>query len=388
MKKSIVTACVFACVGAMPLVAQEINLDAVRQISTHIGEMRANLQNSDTSRPETIVFEPYQLAEDMFSRGDLVYLMRHGPTDWSKRDANNVAPTDCANQRVMTDEGAEQMAELGEILAGNGVIPAQIVVSEWCRNQQTYRSIIEGFSRVDPTLLAGLQTEVDPEVNLLLSLQGAPSVELLRERISRWDGDPERPGPLLIISHYTNIEELTQFRVFEGEALVIDPKLDNRVIGYFRLNSAGPDEGHFADALESPLLDGNEAFQMVERFYSAVGNKDLGELDALLSDGWVSRGLSEGGGDQDVVDFLTEVQNVSGGLSGARFAVQDVYTDDDVVTVIGEVSGIHDGEIFGIPGTGRPVSFGAIAVHRVVDGQISETWQIADRVALIQQLSE
>ena len=194
----------------------------------------------------TIRFEPYQMLDEVL-RGDLVFLMRHGPTDWSKRDIKNVAPTDCENQRIMTPEGLEQMRDFGFLLAGNSLVPSKIVVSEWCRNQQTLDMIMDGISLWDLDAPGKVEIEVDPEVNLLLSLQGAENVSSLRERIAAWDGDPE-DGPLLIISHYTNIEELTQFRVFEGEMLMIDPKRESRVLGYLRLSSAGPDVGHFPEA--------------------------------------------------------------------------------------------------------------------------------------------
>ena len=42
-------------------------------------------------------------------------------------------------------------------------------------------------------------------------------------------------GPLLAILHFTDIEELTNFSVYEGEMVMIDPKRDNRVLGYVRL---------------------------------------------------------------------------------------------------------------------------------------------------------
>lgn len=34
---------------------------------------------------------------------------------------------------------------------------------------------------------------------------------------------------------------MLDYRVYEGEALVVDPRRDGRVIGYFRLRNAGPD---------------------------------------------------------------------------------------------------------------------------------------------------
>ena len=227
----------------------------------------------------------------------------------------------------------------------------------------------------------------DPDVNLLLSLGGAPNVKNLRERISSWDGNPDRSGPLLIISHYTNIEELTQFRVLEGEILIIDPKLDNRVLGYVRLDSAAPDVGHFADALDSPLLESSEALSMVERYYEAIGKSDLNALGEIVSDGWVTHGLTNAN-ESDVEGFLSSVEAVSSGLSDRKFELIETYVAEDVVTVIGKVSGQHTGEIFGIPATGNDVEFQSIAVHLIEDGQIAESWQMADRVSLIQQLSE
>lgn len=222
----------------------------MRQISTHMGEMVSEMLAPGVTRaePDTLRFEPWQMIDEMFTRTDVVYLMRHGPTDWSKLDVKDVAPTDCGDQRILSAQGAEDMRNLGTLMAHNGILPGRIVVSEWCRNQQTLDTLFEGFDRVDPALKEAIPVETSADLNLLLSLQGAADVTALRERVSAWDGmigeDPAE-GPLLLISHYTNIEELTDFRVYEGEILVLDPDRDNRVLGYMRLKSAAPDIGHF-----------------------------------------------------------------------------------------------------------------------------------------------
>ena len=170
--------------------------------------------------------------------------MRHGPTDWSKLDIKDVGPSDCANQRILSPEGREAMQNLGTLMAQNGVLPGEIRVSQWCRNQQTVEELLAGMDAVDPSLSGAIPVSTHPELNLLLALQGAPDVGGMREMIRLWNGSDGK-GPLLMISHFTNIEELTQFTVFEGEILVIDPKRNNRVLGYLRLRSAAPDVGHF-----------------------------------------------------------------------------------------------------------------------------------------------
>lgn len=218
----------------------------MKQVSTHIGEMSVEMDAEDLGDGtlETLRFEPWQMLDEMFQRDDVVYLMRHGPTDWNKLDIKNVAPTDCANQRVMDEDGMSDMQRMGFILAENGIKPSQIVVSEWCRNQQTMQNLMAGFETSQPGSMDEIDIQTSADLNLLLSLQGAPNVSALREMISEWDGG-DGNGPLLLISHFTNIEELTEFSVYEGEVLVIDPKRDNRVIGYFRLSNAEPDIGHF-----------------------------------------------------------------------------------------------------------------------------------------------
>lgn len=392
MRIATLVAAVFAALFPCLAFAQSADgrnlTETIRQVSRHIGEMSVAVGSAEVEVADKLRFEPYQQLEDMFLRDDVVFLMRHGPTDWSKLDEKNVAPTDCENQRIMSAEGIEHMRDLGTLMASNEITPSRIVVSEWCRNQQTLTHLFEGFDRVDPKFAAEMPVETDASVNLLLSLQGAKNVSNLRDQISAWEGDPDRKGPLLIITHYTNIEELTQFRVFEGEMLVLDPKRDNQVLGYLRLQSAQPDVGHFADSLGSPLLAENEALDMVARYYEALSSGDLDELGTILSDRWVANGASPTDGVQDIEGFLNQIRNITDGLENSRFDVEDVYVTEDVVTVIGTVYGRHTGDIYGIPATDREVSFGGIAVHRVDEGKIIESWQMADRLNLLRQITE
>ena len=46
----------------------------------------------------------------------------------------------------------------------------------------------------------------------------------------------------------------------------------------------------------------------------------------------------------------------------------------------------HSGDFQGISPTGRRISFGQIAIYRMVDGKISEVWEEADLLGLMQQL--
>ena len=231
----------------------------IGQASAHMGEMSMVMPvdtPEDMAVDEVIRFEPWQMLDELF-RDDIVFLMRHGPTDWSMRDAKGVAPGDCDNQRVMTEDGKERMRQLGALLVVNELVPGRILVSEWCRNQETYAAMERGMLQIDKNALDGVEVDTMGDLNLLLSLGGAPNVTNLREIVSSWEGDED--GPLLIISHFTNIAELTEFNVYEGEMLMLDPKRDNRVLGYLRLASAAPDIGHFDEAVVEAAQAAQEA---------------------------------------------------------------------------------------------------------------------------------
>jgi len=235
-----------AAATAQPVAAQSA-AEMFEEVEPGVGNMATPMPNeTDVGEIEDrLRFEPWQLVDEMFLRDDVVFLMRHGPTDWSVRDPKNVDPSDCDATRVLSDEGRQDMVNFGALLAFNDVLPSRILVSEWCRNQQTVDAMLEGVRAVDPGAAGSIQVETDPSLNLLLHLDGAPNVSEMRRTISAWDGPDAGDGPLMMVSHYTNIEELTQFRVFEGELLVLDPDRDNRVLGYLRLDSADPDVGHF-----------------------------------------------------------------------------------------------------------------------------------------------
>jgi broad specificity phosphatase PhoE len=230
---------------AAPLAAQQMSgrVDPDGEGGRMTMVMPGSDSDPDRAVAEELIFLPWDMLQEL-ARDDVVLLMRHGPTDWSKRDVVDVAPDDCDGQRIMTETGRRQMYELGALMVANDLRPGRIVVSQWCRNQQTLESMLAGMRDADPAALDGVEIETMADLNLLLSLQGAPDTAAMEAFVAEWDGG-DGDGPLLVISHFTNIQEMTERAVFEGQMLLLDPRQENRVLGELRLGSAGPDEGHF-----------------------------------------------------------------------------------------------------------------------------------------------
>jgi predicted ester cyclase len=69
-----------------------------------------------------------------------------------------------------------------------------------------------------------------------------------------------------------------------------------------------------------------------------------------------------------------------------RATILDQIAQGDKVVTRKVFHGTHEGELWGIPPTGREVEIHVIDIVRVEDGQIVEHWNQVDRMGLMQQL--
>lgn len=101
-------------------------------------------------------------------------------------------------------------------------------------------------------------------------------------------------------------------------------------------------------------------------------------------------------------DFLTPrmMPGMPSGLEGAKqihkatllgipdwhTEIEDLIAEGDKVVARITMTGTHTGDFFGIPATGKRISFSGIYIAQIADGKIIEHWGEEDSVGLLQQL--
>ena len=84
------------------------------------------------------------------------------------------------------------------------------------------------------------------------------------------------------------------------------------------------------------------------------------------------------------------VKQVASGVIAAfpdrRITHEDTIAEGDKVLIRWALSGTQEGEVQGIPPTGRPVTLTGFDLFRIEGGKIAEMWQEADRLGMMQQL--
>ena len=66
--------------------------------------------------------------------------------------------------------------------------------------------------------------------------------------------------------------------------------------------------------------------------------------------------------------------------------IHDQVAEGDRVVTRKTFHGMHQGDLMGIPPTGRSVAFDVIDILRVQDGKITDHWNVVDQLGLMQQI--
>lgn len=66
--------------------------------------------------------------------------------------------------------------------------------------------------------------------------------------------------------------------------------------------------------------------------------------------------------------------------------VEEIIAESNKVVTRGTFSGTHQGELMGIPPTGKQVKFSFVHIDTLLDGKVTEHWGQADVFGMMQQL--
>ena len=134
-------------------------------------------------------------------------------------------------------------------------------------------------------------------------------------------------------------------------------------------------------------MDSETLKTMARRFVEEViNNKNMAAFDELVSPGLIDHNPPPGGG----TDFNASKEGFlrwQAAFPDTHYEILDLVAEGDKVVVRGRISGTQRGEILGIAPAGRQISVNVMEIWRVDDsGLFIEDWNVADRVAMFEQL--
>jgi steroid delta-isomerase-like uncharacterized protein len=132
----------------------------------------------------------------------------------------------------------------------------------------------------------------------------------------------------------------------------------------------------------------DENTALIRRYIEAIDSNDSSDwsvLDEFIAEDVVVHNPQLPGLSPDREGIKQAAEAFRQATPGRHEISLQVAEGDLVVSLI-VGRGTHEGELLGIPATGKDVETEGIAIHRVADGKIAEYWAVTDTVRVLQQL--
>ena len=123
---------------------------------------------------------------------------------------------------------------------------------------------------------------------------------------------------------------------------------------------------------------------LARELFDAFNSGNLDALDAICSPDYVYHGPGQ------ELEGLEATKGLMGmyrtAFSDATLTVLDQIAEGDKVVSRCRVTGTNDGPMDTMPATGKSVSLGLIAIHRIEDGRLAEEWELFEELQMLQQM--
>jgi steroid delta-isomerase-like uncharacterized protein len=134
---------------------------------------------------------------------------------------------------------------------------------------------------------------------------------------------------------------------------------------------------------DDPMSEENKA--LMRRFIDVYNARNVDIFDDLVAKDHVDHHIPPElpKGPEGVKVYFKEL---STSFPDSRIKIEDMFAEGDKVAIRFVFAGTHQGELMGIPATGKQFSISGIAIGRFTGGQLVEWWENADSLSLMQQL--
>ena len=127
--------------------------------------------------------------------------------------------------------------------------------------------------------------------------------------------------------------------------------------------------------------------QLVEDFIQALfTDGDLNAVDRYLDPAFVNHDPPFPGAPEGPEGMRQAAAMYRQALPDWHFEVNQLVAEDDIVVERFTASGTHQGDLLGVPGTGRTVTLRGVNIFRVNGDKIVERWGQLDELGLLRQL--
>ncbi len=125
--------------------------------------------------------------------------------------------------------------------------------------------------------------------------------------------------------------------------------------------------------------------ESIEKFYRAFNERNPDLLDEACWPDWEDMNLVPGQ-EPGVNGFKKMMPMFFAAFPDLRIEVDEIVGASGKAGVRARMVGMHQGEIFGVPGTQQPIEVRLYEFHHLRGGRVNQTWHLEDWFGMFQRL--
>jgi steroid delta-isomerase-like uncharacterized protein len=132
------------------------------------------------------------------------------------------------------------------------------------------------------------------------------------------------------------------------------------------------------------VVDGTNGHVVRRAFEEIMNHGNVDIIDELFASDFTGHDTADSTFGRE--KFREGVLAMLAAFSNIHVDIADQLVDGDKVATRWRATGVHAGEFYGIPATGRHGSLTGISIDRIAGGKIVESWEVTDDAGLLRQL--
>jgi steroid delta-isomerase-like uncharacterized protein len=134
-------------------------------------------------------------------------------------------------------------------------------------------------------------------------------------------------------------------------------------------------------------MSADESKAIVRRVNEEIWNEgDLDVIDEVIADDFVSTVIGAPDQIRGPQGFRKFVVMYRTAFPDLRLTIEEQITEGEIVVTRWTATGTHEGELMGIPATGKQATTSGVNINRVSGGKLVEGWGLFDQLGLLQQI--
>lgn len=133
-------------------------------------------------------------------------------------------------------------------------------------------------------------------------------------------------------------------------------------------------------------MSAEENKDLVRRFYQEIDGGNLDAMDDLVAEDYKDHSPPPFPGFASGREGLKQVFRLFWEATPGTHDIEDQIAEGDKVVTRLTARGVHEGDLPGIPATGRPITVTGTVIHRIENGKLAEKWADKDVLGFLQQL--